>query len=59
MKLEKEIVCLRSCEKCIRDLCTEHHPNNYDCPNFKPIPLRTFYVQENYKTEEMFIGSKV
>ena len=47
---EKLIACINRmtgrCPDCKRDYNTTHHPNNLDCPNYKPIVLRTFEVKE-------------
>jgi len=52
MKLE---ICfnqfLGNCLKCTRDLDTTHHPNNYDCPRYKPIYLETFEVKREVQNE--------
>ena len=28
---------LGDCPKCLFDMDTSHHPNNMDCPRFKPL----------------------
>ena len=33
------------CYGCNRDLDITHHPNNYDCPDYKPIKIHYFYVE--------------
>ena len=49
-----EIICLNHflgrCKNCAVDLDKTHHPNNYDCPGFKPLAL-TVYVIKNSKYE--------
>ena len=37
---------LGRCKKCIRDCDINHHPNNYDCPNYKPIKLQIYEVKD-------------
>ena len=36
---------LGECPNCVPDLDKEHHPNNYDCPKFKEISMRTLEVK--------------
>jgi len=35
------------CKVCKRDYNPKNHPNNYDCPNHRPIFIHAFYVKEN------------
>ena len=45
--MELEILCLgqflNRC-KCEKDIDPKHKPNNYDCPNYKPVTVRYFNV---------------
>jgi len=44
---------LKRCENCQRDYDTNHHPNNYDCPNYQETEVMTFIAYEKgYQTLE-------
>ena len=36
---------LGNCPNCEKDYNPDHHPNNEDCPNYKPIIVRYFNVK--------------
>lgn len=46
----KHIICLNHflglCPKCTVDVDKTHHPNNYDCPRFKPLAIMVVEVKE-------------
>lgn len=50
------IVCrnkiLGRCQDCKPDLDPAHHPNNLDCPGFKPQKLMIIEVKEKEKESE-------
>jgi len=40
------------CKNCTIDEDTSHHPNNYDCPNFKPIGIFGVKISQETRTEK-------
>jgi len=52
MKLE--VICLhqlfKEC-KCEVDTDETHYPNNYDCPDYYPITIRTFRAEKDLYTK--------
>ena len=38
---------LGDCPGCTVDLDVNHHPNNYDCPGFKPVLIIIFEVKND------------
>ena len=40
---------------CDRDYNTEHHPNNYDGPNYYEIDIHTFTVEKNKELKKQII----
>lgn len=39
------------CDGCERDYNAEHHPNNYDCPNYKEVNINIINVIEKEEEE--------
>lgn len=42
---------LKECKDCILDYNQNNHPNNFDCKNYQPVNIRTFYVEEKKQNE--------
>jgi len=40
------------CRDCSEDMDPSHHPNNTDCPMFRPVALLTFEVLAPEKKDE-------
>lgn len=51
MVVEHKRVCINKflgrCPDCIPDDNPHHHPNNLDCPKYKPTTIIYFYVSRN------------
>ena len=37
---------LKKCRNCIIDYDTAHHPNNLDCPMYRPMSIKIIEVKE-------------
>ena len=35
----------RDCRDCQEDVSPYHHPNNFDCPKYTPVTVRTFEIE--------------
>jgi len=50
-KLEDRVECLNRflgrCKDCMIDYDPNHHPNNLDCKNYKPIRISYFIVNDS------------
>jgi len=44
---------LGKCKGCAPDLDESHHPNNLDCPMFKPVKMIVIEVVEKEKVEDV------
>ncbi len=49
---------LGRCPDCIEDYDPNHHPNNLDCPSYKPITVHYFNVEENRELNTELTESK-
>jgi len=62
MNLETKIICrnkfLGRCPECKIDFDKQHHPNNYDCPRFRPMKMNYFEVidgENKYENKDRHI----
>ena len=50
VRVHRQVICLSMmigrCRECSEDYDITHHPNNYDCPDYKPTALHVFTVEE-------------
>jgi hypothetical protein len=55
--LETKVTCLNRflgrCTECSEDYNTNHHPNNYDCKNYKPTKYFELNVEVRQELSEV------